>query len=206
MRRFILSGILIALAPGLNAQEKPKLAAAISMGFDKPVNTIGKFNSTGWNLRVGGGYNFTPRLGVLLTGGFDSMSVSKGALAELGYRNGNLNIFSLTLDPIVHIKRKGRVGVYATGGGGYFRQIIHLDSPIPPLPGIFQPIYGFDEPFTTNFPFSYSVNKPGIEGGVGITFFHRWWGDFFAEARYVEIFSGSYHTNYIPVTFGVRRK
>jgi hypothetical protein len=40
---------------------------------------------------------------------------------------------------------------------------------------------------------------------VGVAFGHKWGGRFFAEARYDRIFTGNYHTDYLPVTFGFRR-
>jgi len=43
------------------------------------------------------------------------------------------------------------------------------------------------------------------DAGVGIAFGHKWGGRFFAEARYDRIFTGNYHTDYLPVTFGYRR-
>jgi hypothetical protein len=53
---------------------------------------------------------------------------------------------------------------------------------------------------------SYSVNKPGLDVGAGVAFGSKWGGRFFAEARYVHIYSGAgYHTDCPPVTFGFRR-
>jgi hypothetical protein len=51
---------------------------------------------------------------------------------------------------------------------------------------------------------SYSVNKPGIDAGMGIAFDTKWHGKIFAEARYNRIFMGPFHTDYVPVTFGFR--
>jgi hypothetical protein len=53
---------------------------------------------------------------------------------------------------------------------------------------------------------SYSVNKPGIDAGMGIAFGSKWHGKFFAEARYNRIFMGRFggDTEYVPVTFGFR--
>jgi hypothetical protein len=52
----------------------------------------------------------------------------------------------------------------------------------------------------------YSINKPGIDLGMGIAFGSKWGGRFFAEARYVRIYTGGpFETQYIPVTFGFRK-
>jgi len=49
------------------------------------------------------------------------------------------------------------------------------------------------------------VNKPGVNGGMGLSFggFHK--AKFYAEARYHRMFLDSNrHTDIVPVTFGVR--
>jgi hypothetical protein len=121
---------------------------------------------------------------------------------------GNLKIFSTTFDPIVHLTPKHHVDVYLTGGGGYFREETELTNP-GVATGIFgNPFFGFypAQYETTFIVGSYSVNKPGLDGGIGVAFGSKWGGHFFAEARYVRIFSGAgYHTDYLPVTFGFRR-
>jgi hypothetical protein len=73
----------------------------------------------------------------------------------------------------------------------------------------FDPFFGF---YPVGVPAnqvlsSYSVNKPGIDIGVGIAFGSKWHGKFFAEARYERMFMGnrfSNDTEFVPVTFGFR--
>jgi hypothetical protein len=51
----------------------------------------------------------------------------------------------------------------------------------------------------------YSVNKPGVDIGVGMAFGSKWRGKFFGEAHYDRVFDNNhYHTNFLPVTFGYR--
>lgn len=91
-------------------------------------------------------------------------------------------VFSATLNPIVHLMPRSSTDIYLTGGGGYFRQNQDFTQP-----GVANGI-GFD-PFFGLYPFatpvnvvvsSYSVNKPGIDAGAGISFGKKWGGKFFA--------------------------
>jgi len=136
------------------------------------------------------------------------MGINPTNLAGLGVGGGTVRVFSTTLDPIVHLTPKKHVDLYVTGGGGYFREETQLTDP-GVATGIFgNPYFGYyPGAYSTNIVVSsYSVNKPGLDGGVGIAFGSKWGGRFFAEARYVRVFSGAgYHTDYLPVTFGFRR-
>ena len=76
---------------------------------------------TGWNFRGSAGVNITPYVGVMLDAGYDSMGISSPTLTNLGFGGGNLSVFSLTLNPIVHLTPKSNVDIYVTGGGGYYR-------------------------------------------------------------------------------------
>jgi hypothetical protein len=52
---------------------------------------------------------------------------------------------------------------------------------------------------------SYSVNKPGVNGGMGFSFRGKGNTKFYAEARYHRMILSNYaHTDMVPVTFGVR--
>ncbi len=53
---------------------------------------------------------------------FNSMGVNSTALGNLGFGGGNLNVFSATIDPIVHLNPHGHVDVYVTGGGGLYHR------------------------------------------------------------------------------------
>ena len=78
-------------------------------------------------------------------------------------------------------------------GGGYFREANTLTDP-GVATGFFDNLFfGFyPAEYETNFVVgSYSVIKPGLDGGVGIAFGNKWGGRFFAEARFGRIFSGA---------------
>jgi len=208
MKKLVCFGMFAALASTLSAQEFPRFAFNAGAGFTTPVGTTGDSLDTGWNVRAGVGYNFLPWVGANVDFGFDSMGINSTTLGGLGVGGGTVRVFSATFDPIVHLTPKQKVDLYLTGGGGYFREETQLTNP-GVATGLFgNPYFGYyPAQYETNFVVgSYSVNKPGLDGGVGIAFGSKWGGRFFAEARYVRIFSGAgYHTDYLPVTFGFRR-
>lgn len=207
MKRFAMLVILAAAAGTLSAQETPRFTFGGGAGFTTPVGNTSSNLDTGWNIRAGGGVNFSPYLGAMLNFGYDSMGIGSSVLNNLGYGGGNVDVFSLTLDPVVHLMPKGPVDIYVTGGGGYFHQYQNFTQPATFTGSGFSPFFGY-YPFvgTANVVVSsYTINKPGIDAGAGVSFGHPWGGKFFAEARYIRIITGTYHTDYIPVTFGFRR-
>ncbi len=188
-----------------SAQENGGFAFNVGAGFTTPLGTVGQTQDTGWNVRGGVGWNFTPRVGALVDLGYHSMGINSTTLADLGYAGGRLSIFSATFDPIIHLNPRGRIGVYVTGGGGLYHE--YQDFTQPALgSGIGFGLFGY-------YPYTYqgnivvasaSTNKPGFDAGIGVEMGSRWHGKFFAEARYNRIFNNGYHTDFLPVTFGFR--
>jgi Outer membrane protein beta-barrel domain len=202
----LLSGFILLIAGVLSAQETSHLAFSVGGGFTTPVGNTGANLNEGWNVRGGAGFNFNSYAGVLVDLGFDSMGINSTVLSNLGYGGGRFSIFSATLDPIFHVNPKGHVDVYVTGGGGFYHQYQDFTQPGTATGIGFNPFFGF---YQATVPVnvvvaSYSVNKPGIDAGMGFAFGSKWHGKFFAEAKYNRIFTGNYHTDYVPVTFGFR--
>ena len=132
--------------------------------------------------------------------------MNAGTLNNLGFPNGGVHVFSATLDPIVHLNPHGHVDVYLTGGFGLFHWAQEFSQPSVEVTTGFNPFVGF---FPVAVPVnqilaSYSVNKPGIDAGAGIAIGTKWHGKIFAQAKYVRIIMGSFHSDYVPVTFGFR--
>jgi len=206
MKKLTICGMLLGLASVMSAQEMKRFSVSGGAGFTSPVGRTSDIVDTGWNVRFGAGVNFHPNVGLMLDLGYDSMGISSPVLNNLGFGGGSLNVFSATLNPIVHVAPHGPVDVYFTGGGGLYRQNRDFTQP-----GITRGV-GFD-PFFGFYPYaapvdvvvsSYSVVKPGIDAGMGVAFGSKWGGKFFGEARYNRIFLGNRHTDYVPVTFGFR--
>jgi hypothetical protein len=186
----------------LSAQEVSHFSFELGAGFTQPVGNTGRYLDTGWNIEGGVGYNFSNMLGVLGEVGYTQLGFNGATLGNLGYPGGGVNVFSATVDPIVHLTPRSHFDLYAIGGGGLYHWYENFSAPTGA-------VTGFD---TGSFPVvipdsgdAYSVNKPGFNAGMGIAFGTKWHGKLFAEARYTHIFlNNNMRADYVPVTFGFR--
>jgi hypothetical protein len=195
------------LAGSVSAQEFSHFAFSAGGGFTQPVGNTGRHLDMGWNVQAGAGINFSPYVGTLVQVDYNRFGINSTTLSNIGFPGGDVGIFSATLDPIVHLNPKGHADVYLIGGGGLYHRTQEFTQPSVATFTGFDPFFGFYPVAvpTTQVLASYTVNKPGVNGGLGISFGSKWRGKFFAEARYHRIFMGSdLHTDYVPVTFGYR--
>jgi hypothetical protein len=207
MRRLIIALCCGLVAAGmLAAQEGPSFTASIGGGFTQSVGNTGRNLDTGWNIRGGAGLNFNPYVGAMLDLGYDHMGINNGTLANIGVPGGDVQIFSATIDPVVHVNPHGHFDLYLTGGGGLFHWYQEFTQPTVAIVPAFNPFFGFYSAAvpTNQILSSYSVNRPGVDVGAGIAFGTRRHGKIFAEARYDHIYMAHSHVDYIPVTFGFR--
>jgi len=178
----------------------------------KPVGLYG-YDTWGYNISLGGGWNFTKHIGALLEYQFNRNKIPGATLAALGVPGGNINTWSLTIDPIVYIPITQSFGAYATGGGGFYRKVTNFTAPEEEEECYYFCYYGYANETIGHF----SSNQGGMNIGVG-----GYWKAFgpdsnaklYAEARYVwvdspkltsdTVFNGEGTEGLIPVTFGVR--
>ncbi len=160
---------------------------------------------TGWNIRGGVGYNFSSVVGAMMQADYNSLGISSNTLSNLGFPGGDVHVFSATLDPIVHLTPHQHFDVYLIGGGGMYRRTQEFTQPgVASVVGYnpFFGFYNFGVP-TTDVLASYTMIKPGVNGGMGIALGSKWGGKFYAEASYHRIFMNYGHTDYVPVTFWI---
>ncbi len=211
MKNFaLISGFCLLMVGSLEAQnsELQRFSFDIGGGFTQPVGNTGRHLDEGWNVQGGFGYNFSQYFGVMADLGYNSFGINGATLSNVGFPDGDIHVFSATLDPIVHLTPRRHFDIYVSGGGGVFHRTQEFTQPSTATLTAFDPFFGGFFPVTvptTEILSSYSVNKPGVDIGAGIAFGTKWRGKFFAEARYNRIFMGNdRHTDYIPVTFGFR--
>jgi len=207
MKQFtsICFGLLVI--GSLSAQEVPRFSFDLGGGFTQPVGNTGRHLDEGWNIQGGVGFNFSQYVGVMVQADYNRFGINGATLNSIGFPDGNVNVFSATLDPIVHLTPRSHFDVYLIGGGGVYHRTQEFTAPSVSTFTAFDPFFGFYRAAvpTTQVLSSYSVNKPGVNGGLGIALGTKWHGKFFAEARYHRIFDNNYlHTVYVPVTFGYR--
>ena len=182
---------VVTISGILDAQEFNRLTIATGVGFSPALGTSAHNLNYGWNLDGGFGVNLTSYLGIMVDNNYSTIDVSRATLASHGYISGNWAAFSVTLDPIVHLTRKKPVDFYVTGGGGLY----HVENPFFGMYPMPEAAVGVLSP---------TLNKPGLDIGGGIAFGSALRSKVYVEARFNSVFMGSYHTNYVPVTFGFR--
>ncbi len=196
-----------ATVASLGAAEQSKFTFQAGGGFTQGVGRTGTYLDTGWNITGGFGFNFNSYFGALINVSDSGMGINSSTLGTIGVPGGDVNLLTATLDPIVHLTPKGHFDLYVTGGGGLFHRRQEFTTPSVTTAYGFVPFFGFYPTVVpvTQILSSYSVNKPGIDAGVGIAFGTKWHGKIYAEARYDRMFyNSSFHTDYLPVTFGYR--
>jgi Outer membrane protein beta-barrel domain len=183
-------------------------------GFTAPIGNDQPFVTYGYNLTLGAGWNFNKKLEALLEYQFNRNKIPGATLSAVGAPGGNVNTWSLTVDPIYQYATFGRWGGYVTGGGGFYRKVTNYTSPQPvQYCDYFYGYCGYEYQNTTIGHFS--SNQGGLNIGAGITW--RIFGPdsrarLYAEARYVWVDSprgsatrqGTGTEELIPVTIGIR--
>jgi hypothetical protein len=187
------------------------LAIEAGAGFDAPVGNAKSAQTFGYNIKVGGGWNFNKHFGTLLEYEFNHTGIPDSVLSAVGAPQGNVHVWGFTLDPIYYYKTTGSWGGYVTGGGGFYRKLTTFSQPVDL--GLVCDFFGCFEQIANQTLFHFSSNQGGVNIGTGIT--HNI-GDsgakIFAEARYLWVDSpsstathvGSGTVSMIPVTFGIR--
>lgn len=204
--KHVVYSVIAALAAvvSLSAQETSHFAFQVGAGFTEPVGRTAFYTDVGYNTSAGFGYNFNSYLGALIDLNVTSVGVNSATLNHIGLNGGNVNVLAATFDPIVHLLPHSRVDVYFTGGGGEYRREQIFVAPL--FGGVNNGASYFGiAPSSSPFGSSSSVNKPGVDAGVGIALGSKWHGKYYAEMKYNKIFLGGfYHTDYENITFGYR--
>lgn len=177
------------------------------------------YETWGYNITLGGGWNFSKRLGALLEYQFDKQKIPGSTLATLAIDSGsptplggNINTWSLTIDPIFYQPITKTVGGYVTGGGGFYRKVTNFTE----LELEEQCVYYCYEGYVPATVAHSSSNQGGLNLGIG--FYWKAFGEdsnakLYAEARYVWVDSpvasasdiyGEGTEGLIPVTLGIR--
>src|SRR4051812_795650 len=101
------------LAFTLSAQEVPRFNFNLGAGFTSAVGGTSRRLDTGWNVDAGAGYNFNSVLGAALQYNFNDFGINSSTLTNIGVPDGSVRIWSLTLNPIVHLNpHRGPADVY----------------------------------------------------------------------------------------------
>ena len=189
------------------------LAIEAGAGFGAPLGNTAKVQTLGYNIKLGGGWNFNRRFGLLAEYEFNRGGIPNNVLAAAGAPQGTVHVWGFTLDPIVYLKNSGGWGAYVTGGGGFYRKTTAFTA--TQFTGQYYcDFYGYCYPdYQTIDLGHFSSNQGGMNIGAGVTHsFGESGAKLYAEARYLFVDSpsstqgkvGSGTVSMIPVTFGIR--
>lgn len=207
--------------PAYGSSTFSHIAIEAGGGFTAPVgNTTHGHQTFGYNVTLGGGWNFNRRLGALLEFQFIRNKIPGSTLTALAIANdtgtplgGNVNTWSLTIDPIFYQPLTQSFGAYLTGGGGFYREVTNFTVPVQTTGCDFYFCY----PLIVSQTVAHSSsNQGGLNIGLG--FYWKAFGPssnakLYAEARYVWVDApisspsdpfGTGTAGLIPVTIGVR--
>ncbi len=189
------------------------LAIELGAGFNVPSGNTTTWQNVGYSINLGGGWNFNKHIGLLAEYSFNRSNIPINTLTNIGEPQGNVHLWSLTLDPIVYLKTSGRVGSYVTGGGGFYRKLTSFTQPVY-IGDYCDYFYGCYPQYDNITLSHFSSNQGGVNIGAGLTFNPNTdaRGKFYAEARYVWVDSptssnsalGTGTINMFPITFGYR--
>jgi len=210
------------------------IAVDLGAGFTAPIGNDTTFSQTalndgylspsegwGYNINIGGGWNFSKKFGALIEYQFNRENMDNGYLnafnAAEGSSNtsgssigGNINTWSLTLDPVYYLPYSQGSGFFVTAGGGFYRKVTNFTESVCGV----EYFYSYCENATA---YHFSSNQGGFNGGFG--WYHKVFGPdsngkFYAEVRYVwvdspkadssDYYQGEGTEGLIPVTFGIR--
>ncbi len=189
------------------------LAIELGAGLNVPAGNTATWQAVGYSINLGGGWNFNDRFGVLAEYNFNRANIPTNTLTNIGEPDGNVHVWSLTLDPIVYLKTSGHIGGYVTGGGGFYRKLTSFTEPV--YVGDYCDYFYGCYPQYENVTLShFSSNQGGVNFGAGVTYKPNadGKGKFYAEARYVWVDSpassasnvGTGTVSMFPITFGFR--
>ena len=162
------------------------LAIEAGAGFDAPVGNTKNAQTFGYNIKLGGGWNFNHHFGALLEYEFNRTGIPNNVLASRWRARGECAHLGVhTRSGLLLQDDGGAWGGYVTGGGGFYRKLTTFSQPVYLGTGL--RLLSACYPQIANQTLShFSSNQGGLNIGTGIT--HNI-GDggakIYAEARYL---------------------
>jgi hypothetical protein len=191
---FVLLAALPAAAQWRRFGEGVRPTGWFGVGAATPINPLATRLDTGWSISGGGGVSGR-HLGVALNLNYTDFGINTEALRQIGAPRGSQKFWSITVDPVFHVNRRGPVDFYLTGGGGLYSRITQFR------------VWDGGGCCSDDLLYSNSIYKPGLNAGAGFAFNvggYRNRVKIFTEARFHHMFVGRSGVSYIPVTAGVR--
>lgn len=163
--------------------------------------------TTGWNGLAGVSYRFDEPFAVRLELMYNGLGISQSALNRIDVPDGNAHIWSLTLDPVVHLGQVGPFSPYVIFGGGFYRRTVQFTKSTTTVVTVYDPWWGYIGPAvvpTNQVLGTVTRNAGGTNVGAGLSVKVGRGAHLFVEARYHYVWTERRATEMLPITFGVR--
>lgn len=204
----VMTFILCALAASRAQEEEySKYIFNIGGGISFPQGDLGKFANDGGNFVVGGGYNFSKRIGVVSEFMWQDLPVNSATKQALSTPGAHARQYAWTFDPIFHFPLGHKIGGYVIGGGGWYHRSGETTTPGAGV--ICDPYwswwYGCTIGSVEIITGSRSADGFGGNIGGGLTYrLGESHAKLYAEVRYHYVSYDKVATQVLPLTFGIR--
>jgi opacity protein-like surface antigen len=203
----LVMALTLAAAVSACAQDERRFTLNVGGGFSPLLGQISDRLDNGWNVTVGGGYDFTRHFETNLQFTYNGFGVRPLVLAEAGAPAANSHMWSITVDPKLRLHPSGRVDPYIVGGVGYYRRTIEFTQPTVAPVFLFDPFFDtfFSELVPANIVLG-DITRGGVGGNLGAGFDVPFVGGtrFSIEARYQYAATGNLPMRMIPLTVGIK--
>lgn len=208
MRRLLVVAALCCFSLQGQSFDFSKAQGYVGGGFTEPFVGFSERHDRGWGILAGGGARLSDKFSLNIEYSFNKFDYNRqatvpGSTGPVTYR-GTSEIHGFSFNPRFSTPQVWKFGTYITGGYGVYQAKFQLARPgantvvcdsywsqCPPL-GVVPTPWALGQTVTW---------KGGWNAGFGLEAGGR--VKFFADARYVYIFTHNVRTEFIPVTFGI---
>jgi opacity protein-like surface antigen len=201
--------LIAIMVPAISfGQSEHPFTLNLGAGVTPLTGDISHRLDNGWHIGVGAGVNITRYLSASVDYGYHGLGVGSRLLQDAQVPDGNAHIWSVTVNPRVHLNHIGRFDPYVVGGVGYYRRVTEFTQPTQTQVLLFDPYFGVF--FNTLVPADQVIGRiqqGGVGGSLGGGFDVKLGNTglkMFTEARYHYADTGRIPTRMIPLTFGIR--
>jgi Outer membrane protein beta-barrel domain len=197
-----------------NKDNSNKYTLEFGAGIAEPVGSTKNYQNTAFSMRVGGGYQFNHRFGLVAQYDFNDFGIPRGVVDNLVFNSpsfftpetgaqlgavGRVHLWSFTLDPRIRYYQSEQVNAYVVGGAGFYRKLARFN-----VPGQCGACSGSSGAPAVNVFLGHSSNNAGgfsIGTGMEWRVSYLPHGRYFIEARYAHVENGGGPSGYAPVNF-----
>lgn len=185
-----------------------KAQGYVGGGFTQPQAGLGQRHEMGWGFLAGGGLRASDKFSLNIEYSFNKLDYKRTTYSPVGATTGTYTggteLHGFSFNPRLHTPPIFKLGTYFTAGYGIYWSKFQLARPSTSTmvcdaywsqcsPGTIVP--------TNSVLGQTNTWKGGWNAGLGIEGGGR--VKFFADARYVYVFTNNIRTEFIPVTFGI---